>query len=72
MSQVDHSVVPNVVFGYQYKTDSCQGMAFARDFAEAKRILERMLPQEAIADGAWGWIEDQDGTRYHINKEAMA
>jgi len=72
MPQVDYSVVPDVVCEYQYKTDSCQGIAIARDFTEAKHMLEGMLPDEAIADGAWGWIEDQDGTRYYINKEAMA
>ena len=68
----DYSVVPDVVFEYPYKTDSCQGVAIARDFDEAKHMLEGMLPDEAIADGAWGWIQDQDNTRFYINKEAMA
>jgi hypothetical protein len=47
-------------------------MAVARDFHEAKRVLKNMLPDEAVADGAWGWIEDLDGTRFYINREAMA
>jgi hypothetical protein len=71
MSQVDYSVVPDVVFEYPYRTGSCQGIAIARDFDEAKHMLEGMLPNEAVADGAWGWIQDQDETRYYINKDAM-
>jgi hypothetical protein len=67
----DYSVVPDVVFEYPYKTDSCQGIAIARDFDEAKHMLEGMLPNEAVADGAWGWSQDQDETRYYINKDAM-
>lgn len=71
MLQVDYLVVPDVVFEYTYKTDSCHGVAIARDFDEAKSMLSDMLPDEAVADGAWGWIQDQDGTRFYINKEGM-
>jgi hypothetical protein len=71
MLQVDYLVVPDVVFEYPYKTDSCHGVAIAKDFDEAKSMLSDMLPDEAIADGAWGWIQDQDNTRFYINKEGM-
>jgi hypothetical protein len=69
MMSADYRTVADVVFEYQYKTDSCHGVAVARDFTEAKSMLDEMVPLQAIHDGGWGWIEDQDGTRYCIAKE---
>jgi len=68
---VDYSTVAEVVFEYEYKTDSGHGVAVARDFIEAKSMLDEMVPLQAIHDGGWGWIEDKDGTRYYIAKENM-
>jgi hypothetical protein len=31
--------------------------------------LKDMLTDDAIANGAWGWIDDQDGNRYWIAEE---
>jgi hypothetical protein len=51
---------------YRYATDSEAGTIEAYDFASASRKLDEMLTDEAIEEGAWGWVEDVDGERYTI------
>lgn len=51
---------------YKFATDSEVGEIDAKDFEAAKASLDMFVPQEAIDDGAWGWVEDTDGDRYEI------
>jgi hypothetical protein len=65
---VDYSTVAEHVAEYQFKTDDSFGVILARDFTEAKMELAKMLPDNAVADGAWGWVDDLDGTRFQIGE----
>lgn len=65
---VDYSEVAEVVFEYKFATDSAQGVMVARDFMEAKMMLADRLTDEVVADGAFGWVEDQDGYRHTIGE----
>lgn len=51
---------------YRFATDAETGTIDAASYDEACRILDAMLTDEAIAEGAWGWVEDADGYRYQI------
>jgi hypothetical protein len=51
---------------FRFATDSEAGTIEAADFAAACQQLRDMLPAAAVADGAWGWVEDTDGIRYKI------
>jgi len=51
---------------FNFATDSETGTIEATDFEDACQQLRDMLPAAVIADGAWGWVEDTDGTRYKI------
>lgn len=50
---------------YHYATDAESGTIHAASYQAACDALDAMLTDEAIADGAWGWVEDVDGERYH-------
>ena len=65
---VDYTTVADEVFGYKFATDSEQGVLVARDFTEAKMMLADRLTDEVLADGAFGWVEDQDGYRHTIGE----
>ena len=65
---VDYSEVAEVVFEYKFATDSASGVMVARDFTEAKMMLADRLTDEVLADGAFGWVEDQDGYRHTIGE----
>jgi len=52
---------------YKFATDSEVGTIEAADYATACAKLDAMLTAAAIEEGAWGWIEDTDGSRYEIN-----
>jgi hypothetical protein len=54
---------------YSYATDSESGTIQAADFAEACQQLRDMLPPTAVADGAWGWVENTDGSRFLNQRE---
>jgi hypothetical protein len=54
---------------FNFCTDSESGTITARDFTLARMALKDMLTDDAIANGAWGWIDDQDGNRYWIAEE---
>ena len=60
------NTVPDQVFSFRYETDSESGELVAEDFKAAKSMLDKMLTADAIADGAWGWVEDRNGERYEI------
>ena len=51
---------------FRYATDSESGELFAMSFDDAKSRLTEMVDEDCVADGAWGWVEDVDGTRYEI------
>jgi hypothetical protein len=69
MTAVDYSTVADQVFEFRFATDSERGVFVARDFAEAKMMLAGVVTDEAIGDGGWGWVDDQDGNRFWIAKE---
>ena len=52
---------------YKFATDSETGTIEATTFGEAVDKLREMVPAVAVADGAWGWVQDSDGQRYRIN-----
>lgn len=60
-SEIDYSTVADHVYEYKFATDSEHGSIMARDFAEAKMQLDKMLQD---CDGGFGWVEDHDGERY--------
>lgn len=53
---------------YRFATDSEMGTIEASTFAAACEILDGMVPEAAVADGAWGWVEDTDGQLYEIGQ----
>lgn len=67
---VDYSEVAKKVFKYRFATDSSSGVLIARDFTEAKMMLADKLTDEALADGAFGWVDDLDGYRHTIGEVA--
>jgi hypothetical protein len=54
---------------FNFATDSETGTIQAADFAAACQQLRDMLPPTAVADGAWGWVENTDGWRYERCRE---
>ena len=50
---------------YEFKTDSSSGEIQAESLKDAlaKVIAEEGVTDEAISDGAWAWVEDEDGER---------
>lgn len=51
---------------YSFRTDAELGVITAVDFDDACEQLREMLPAAALADGAWGWVEDLDGERFEV------
>ena len=56
------------VKAYAFHTDSEHGYIHARNWDEAKQMLRDMIPYEALRDGAWGWVQDINGSRHEIGK----
>lgn len=56
-------------FDFPFATDGESGTIKAESFEEACEQLEAMCTEEALADGAWGWVEDQDGDRFLIGEK---
>jgi hypothetical protein len=52
---------------YKFATDSESGIIEAISWDDACQQLDAMLPDAAIDNGGWGWVEDVDGNRYGIN-----
>ena len=53
---------------YKFATDSETGTITADSFDAACEQLKQMIPATAIADGAFGWVEDVDGERFTIGQ----
>ena len=53
-------------YEYPYGTDSELGTIEAESFAAACAQLDAMLTEEALEEGAWGWVKDVDGRRYQV------
>lgn len=51
---------------FRFATDSQHGDIASTSWHAAKKLLGKMLPKSALNDGAWGWVENTDGTRYEI------
>ncbi len=51
---------------YDYHTDSETGQIVAADFDSACQEFRKMFTEFALADGAWGWISDEDGYRCEV------
>lgn len=58
--------VPDCVSYFRFATDSQHGVIAAGSFRTAKVYLEWMLTDDARRNGAWGWVDNGDGTRYEI------
>jgi hypothetical protein len=56
---------------FRYATDGDSGRIAAPDFDAACKQLDAMFTPEVIADGAWGWVQDADGHRHHVDFENM-
>lgn len=55
---------------FNFATDSVAGTIEADNWEAAKSTLHDMIPEEAIEDGAWGWIESPEtGERYTIGTQ---
>lgn len=55
-------------FDFPFATDSESGTIRAESFEEACEQLQAMFTEEALADGAWGWVADQDNNRFTIGE----
>jgi len=50
---------------YKYQTDSASGTFDSATFEDAIRMLHDVLTDEAMSDGASGWVENtENGTVY--------
>jgi len=56
----------NARFGFRFATDSETGTIEASCWNDACQQLHAMVTDQAIDNGAWGWVEDEDGERYEI------
>lgn len=54
------------VRSFRFATDSEHGEIHSTSWHAAKQQLMQMVPQCAIDDGAWGWVEDTDGERFEV------
>lgn len=70
-SKIDYTTVAETTIGYTFKTDAEHGEIVARDFDEAKQMLCDMFNDDMIADGGWGWVDDEDGERFYVGRENM-
>lgn len=53
---------------FPFATDGESGTIRAESFEGACEQLESMFTEEALADGAWGWVADQDNNRFTIGE----
>jgi hypothetical protein len=58
--------IPDSISYFKFATDSEHGFIAAGSFRTAKVYLESMLPNDARRHGAWGWVDNGEGTRYEI------
>jgi hypothetical protein len=53
---------------FKFRTDSESGHITAPDFDHAVKQLNDMFTEQMLEDGAWGWVEDEDGYRHNIDE----
>ncbi len=53
---------------FRFATDSESGTIRAQDFHAACQMLQERVPEKAIADGAWGWVENYDLSRFELGE----
>jgi hypothetical protein len=70
-SKIDYTTVAEETISYTFRTDAEHGEIVSRDFDEAKQMLCDMCDDDMIADGGWGWVDDQDGERFYVGRENM-
>ena len=51
---------------FKFATDSEVGTIEAVCWNDACQKLHEMVPDAAIDNGAWGWVQDEIGERYEI------
>jgi hypothetical protein len=54
------------MMSFKFATDSEVGTFDAVSFDAACERLQAMVPPAAIQAGAWGWVEDVDGSRFEV------
>ena len=69
LENVSFSMVGDIK-SFVYRTDGEMGEILAPDFTEAKEILLSMV-FPYIADGSWGWVDDEDGERFYVAPDNM-
>jgi hypothetical protein len=53
---------------FKFRTDSESGHITAPDFDHAVKQLNDMFTEAMLEDGAFGWVEDEDGYRHNIGE----
>jgi hypothetical protein len=53
---------------FKFCTDGESGHIVASDFDNAVKQLNDMFTEQMLEDGAWGWVEDQDGYHHNIGE----
>lgn len=53
---------------FAFATDSESGYLSAKDFSDACQQLSRLVPAVVVKNGGWGWVEDQDGSRFEVKQ----
>ena len=53
---------------FKFRTDGESGTITAPDFDNAVKQLNDMFTQQMLEDGAFGWVEDEDGYRHNIGE----
>jgi hypothetical protein len=53
---------------FKFCTDAKSGHITAPDFDHAVKQLNDMFTEQMLEDGAWGWVEDEDGYRHNIGE----
>jgi hypothetical protein len=51
---------------FAFATDSESGHLSAKDFPDACEQLSKLVPAIAVQNGGWGWVADQDGSRFEV------
>jgi hypothetical protein len=53
---------------FKFRTDADSGTIEAPDFEHAVKQLNDMFTEAMLKDGAFGWVEDEDGYRHNIGE----
>ncbi len=51
---------------YKFATDSQMGLIEAACWNDACQFLHDLVPDHAIDNGGWGWVENEDGELYEL------